>query len=341
MRFDGKNTKQRATSMRITELSGVTIGAHEGADVTIMKFKDISGDAEQLLKSVYSEALREETTEEAVYRHLEPMWQMNSALREAAEKIILDSQITDKQSALRESVMEYLNDVLSLFSTTQEAVTMANENKELEAVQADLTKAKAEVERLTAVAKMCDASKAYYDGLSTDEAKADFLKLDADGQSALVKMSVDADESFTTINGDTIAKSQAGAMYSTLKAQDAELRKLRDEQNFAKAREEVASIIPNVPGDAIAKVKAWQGLSKLDADQREFIVSTFKSANSLWKERKAPAGEPGNGEELNAEQKLDGMAKARAEKDGTTFEQAYAKVIASQDGAALLAQMEG
>lgn len=43
-RFDGKNTKQRATTLKITEWSGVTRGAHEGARVTIAKAGKLSPD---------------------------------------------------------------------------------------------------------------------------------------------------------------------------------------------------------------------------------------------------------------------------------------------------------
>lgn len=43
-RFDGKNTKQRATTLKITEWSGVTRGAHDGARVTIAKAGKLSPD---------------------------------------------------------------------------------------------------------------------------------------------------------------------------------------------------------------------------------------------------------------------------------------------------------
>lgn len=343
MRFDGKNTKRRAKSMRITELSGVTLGAHEGADVTIMKFQDQN--AEQLLKSVYTDTLREEVTEDAVYEHLEPMWQMNRALRESAETILLDSTITDKQAALRESVMEYLNDVLSLFSITEEAVTMANENKELETVQSDLIKAQAEVERLTLVSKMSDASKAHYDSLTDDAAKADFLKLSADDQKAIVKMSQVEDETYTTATGAVITKSQAGGMFDTLKSQDVELRKLRDEQNFTKAREEVVAAIPNVPGEATAKVKAWQGLSALPTEQREYITSTLKAADELWKARKAPAGDPNGGDETDIAKSADAKLQKLVDDHMTTHKvnksAAIKAVMNTTEGAELYAQTRG
>lgn len=320
MRFDGKNNKRHATRMKIGELSGVTTGAHEGAKVTIMKFKN----TDDFLKSVYSEMLTEEVTEDAVREHLEPMWQFNRALREAAEEILTNPEITDKQAALRESVAGYINSVLQLFNQPMEADNMA-ENKELEQVQSDLAKAQAEVETLTLISKMNDASKAHYESLSTDEAKAEFLKLSGEDQEAMVKMSQTQEETYTTVGGQTIVKSKAGDMFDVIKSQDEELRKSRENQAFAKAREEVGENIPNVPGEATAKVKAWQALEKLSAEEREYITTTLKAADALWKDRKAPAGEQGAGDELSADAKLEKLAKDAAAKDGTTFEVAYKK----------------
>ena len=332
MRFDGKTNKQRAKTMRVTELSGVTVGAHEGAKVTLMKFKT----PEDFLKSVYTETLREEVVEDKVYDHLEPMWAMNRALREAAEQILLDDSITDKQAAMRESVMDYLNGVLALFTTTMEATQMADKNPELETLRADLMKAQASVEQLTAISKLNDASKAHYETLD-ESAQADFLALSQEDQSAIVKVS---DESYTTVDGSVIAKSAVGAAYDVIKAQDVAMRKLQDEQSFSKAREQVSSTIPNVPGEVIAKTKAWQAMEALPAEAREFFESTLKAADELWKARKAPAGDL-NGAELDAEGKLEKLAKEAAAADGVSFAKAYANILKSADGQALLAEMEG
>lgn len=342
MRYDGKKTKRRATKMTIKELSGVTRGAHEGADVTIMKFQNTDDDAAmQLVKSAYSEALREQVAEQTVREHMEPLWQYNWALREAAEKILTDSEITDKQTAMRESVMEYLNSVLALFSTTQEAEPMANDNTELETLKSELATAKADLATATALSKMSDASKAHYNSLTTDEDRDSFVKMSAADQEDLVKLSQEPEETYKMADGTTLSKADAGKMYDTIKAQDQAMRQMRDEQAFSKARETVTADIPNVPGEMVTKAKAYQSLNALPEAERKWVSDTLKAADALWKERKDPAGTPeGGSDDGSPEAKLDNMAKAHATESKTSYEQAYAAVIKTADGQALLNQME-
>lgn len=340
MRFDGKKTKRRATKMRINELSGVTRGAHEGADVTIMKFQ-AEDTATELVKSAYSEALREQVAEQTVREHMEPLWQYNWALREAAEQILTDSTITDKQTAMRESVMEYLNSVLALFSTTQEAEPMANDNTELETLKADLAAATARAEKAELLSKMSDASKAHYNSLTTDEDRESFVKMSADDQEALVKLSQVEEETYKMVDGSTLSKSDAGKMFDTIKAQDQAMRKMRDEQQLSKAKETVTADIPNVPGELVTKARAYQSLESLPQAEREWVQTTLKAADALWKSRKEPAGTAeGGSDDGSPEAKLEGMAKAHATENKTTYEQAYAAVVKTAEGQDLLKQME-
>lgn len=317
MRFDGKTNPQIATSLKIGELSGVTIPAHTGADVTILKFTDV----DTLIKSMFAEELADEKLEEAVRRWLDPLWQYNYALREAAEKIMQDANITDKQAALRASVSDYLKEVVQLFNNPPEADMADN----------------SELELYKALAQMTDAQKAHYQSLPEAE-QADFLKLDGASRDLIVKSAAVADETHTMLDGTVIAKSAAGALFATLKSQDTELRKMRDEQQMQKAIATVATDFGNLPGEPLAKAKAVMGLNALDAATRTWITDTLKAADTLYKERRQPAADPAADGDVSAADKLEAMAKAHATTHKVSHAVAYAAVIGTEEGRALYKQ---
>lgn len=327
MRFDGKTNPQRAKKLVITELSGVTVPAHEGANVTMIK---LSADTEQLLKSAYSEALSEIKVEQAIRNQLEPMWDFQYALREAAEKIIQDPSVTDKQLAMREAVMGYIQSVMSLFNQQPEATPMA-----------EATELQAQVDLYKALSEMTDAQKAHYQQLQ-DSDKADFLKLDSAARDLLVDCAKTADEQHTMFDGTVIAKSATGALFATLKSQDLELRKMRDEQQLSKAAAQVAADIPDIPGEPMAKAKMLMGIQSLDAGVREMLNTTLKAANDLWKARKAPAGEQGGEQLEKAADQLEALVKTHAETNNVSMSVAYDAVLKTEQGRKLYTEsLEG
>lgn len=333
MRFDGKVNPQRATSLKIGELSGVTKPAHEGANVTMIK---LAADGELLLKSAYTEALSELKVERSIRDQLDPMWDFQHALREAAEKIIQDVNVTDKQFAMREAVMGYIQSVMSLFNQQQpEAATMADTTPDLQA-ERDLYKA---------LSEMTDAQKAHFKQLQ-DTDKADFLKLDSDARNLLVDCAKTADENHTMIDGTVIAKSATGTLFATLKSQDLELRKMRDEQQLQKAVSQVSAEIPHIPGEPMAKAKMLMGINSLDTAAREMLNTTLKAANDLWKERKAPAAEQGGGDTDTAKSagaKLMALTEKYAADHKVSKTVAMQKVANTTEGAELykLSQQAG
>lgn len=323
MRFDGKTNPQVATKLRIGELSGVTVPAHTGADVTIMKMA--APDIDTLVKSVFSEELADEQLERAISTWLNPIYDFNYALREAAEKIMQDPNITDKRGALRESVADYLQHVTQLF------------NQQPEADMADNT----ELELYKALAAMTDAQKAHYQSLPEAE-QADFLKLDGASRDLIVKSAAVADETHTMLDGTVIAKSAAGALYATVKSQDLQMRKMREEQEMQKAIGTVATDFGNIPGEPLAKAKAVMALGALDAASRTLITDTLKAADALFKARHQPVAEAGGDADVSAEAKLDNLAKAHAAAHNVSHAVATAAVLKTEQGRALYQQsLEG
>lgn len=322
MRFDGKTNPQIATSLKIGELSGVTVPAHEGAEVTILKF---GTDVDTLIKSMFAAELADEKLEEAVRRWLDPLWQYNYALREAAEKIMQDASITDKQAALRASVSDYLQHVVTLFNTQPEADMADNQ----------------ELELFKALAQMTDAQKAHYQSLPEAE-QADFLKLDGASQDLIIKSAAVVDEKHTMMDGSVIAKSAAGALFATIKSQDMQLRKMQEEQLMQKALTAVSVDFGNLPGEPLAKAKAVMGLNALDPVTRTWITDTLKAADTLYKERRQPAADPTADGGATAYEKLETMAKAHAATHKVSQAVAYDAVLKTEQGRALYQQsLEG
>lgn len=323
MRFDGKTNPQVATSLKISELSGVTVPAHEGAEVTILKF---GTDIDTLVKSVFSEELADEQLERAISTWLNPIYDFNYALREAAEKIMQNPDITDKRAALRESVADYLQHVVQLFNTQPEAEPMADNNTELELYKA--------------LAQMTDAQKAHYQSLPEAE-QSDFLKLDAASRDLVVKSAAVADENYTMLDGTVVAKSAAGPMFAVLKSQDAQLRKMQEEQQMQKAIATVTTDFGNLPGEPLAKAKAVMGLNGLDAATRTWVTDTLKAADNLYKERRQPAADTGVADDESADAKLEKMAKEYAATHKVSQASAYATVLQTEQGRELYKQSMG
>lgn len=115
MRLDGTTQPRKATQLKIGYLSAVDMPAHEGAQAIVLKarmLKEDKADMTPMIKSAFTDALREKQYEKAVEDALCRTWelQLNSALREAAEDIAKDPAIPDdmKPAALREAMNEYI-----------------------------------------------------------------------------------------------------------------------------------------------------------------------------------------------------------------------------------------
>lgn len=113
MREDGTTHLRRAKKMTIGFLSGVNKPAHEGAEKKMLKMRKSQAESPEMkmLKSVFTEALVESKVSEELYKATDDLWPLNSALREAAGKIMADNTVTDKQAALKEIAVEFINAV--------------------------------------------------------------------------------------------------------------------------------------------------------------------------------------------------------------------------------------
>ncbi len=311
MRFDGKITRQRAKAFKLTELSGVTVPAHEGADVTIIKTAD-------LVKTAFEQALLERKLENA-------QWPLTEALREAMEKIVEDPTIGDKLLAMREAALQYVDALIAAVNKGE-----SPEQPEEATTMADVEKLK----RLEAIVALKAEHRAHFDTLKGEEADA-FLA--AEDKDSVIAVSKAMDETHTLVTGVVITKAKAGDLFDVLKAQDVETRKLREEADVRKYTDMAKELIPNVSceGGDVAKAKVLKGVHALPEAERGALLSMLKQANDLGTKRDEPLVTGGRGP-TEPEQQLDAMVKAHQQKVGGTYETAYAEVTKSGEGRELL-----
>ena len=194
-----------------------------------------------------------------------------------------------------------------------------------------------ELEKYKALAEMSDTHKAYHDTLAETDQEA-FRKMDATARDALVVMAKQADESFTTLAGQEVKKSAAGAMYDVLKTQDEQIRKAQTEAALAKAERVVNTDYANIPGEIVQKTAMVMALDKLPEADRTFLVEKLKQADALWKARKDPAAPVGGKGSTALE---DMISEYMKNNPGKTRAQAMQAVASTKKGLEAIETMRG
>lgn len=358
-RFDGKQTKQIATTLKLTELSGVTVPAHTGANVTLFK----AASAEQLLGMAIDDEKRDE---------------IEAMLRDPMNGKTLDERIKTVRSKLSKRFAYVDGDVEKLPLDTPERVKAAAQAlspagfrgkkvqipaDKLEAVKAKVraayrkaypdlevpkhlekndmseTNKVAELEKkletATALAAMNDVEKAHYHTLDSDEKRDQFLKFSPEEREATVDMMKAADETYETLKGVTLRKSAVGSdVFEMLKSQDQELVKMRNEQQmqtFVKTAQ--SDERKHLPGEDMAKAAALRAIDGLSEDVKKTIGEMLNAGNAaLGQEFTAKASAHNT---LKAgEDKLESLAKAYQAEHKVSYSKAYEEVMNSPEGMA-------
>lgn len=206
---------------------------------------------------------------------------------------------------------------------------------QIEKAFAELEKAKTDLE---AVTKAKEESDGKVTALTADLAKA---KTDAEAELAKAK----GDETFTKHDGSVISKNKVGAdTFSMLKDMNDEIVKSRTAAETSELAKRAETEFKNIPGSIDSKVSILRLAKRAPEADRTALEELLKSHDAmvaagmktLGKSKPGAADENGD----DPEDKLDSMAKARAEKDGIGFDAAMAKVLETSEGAALYAQID-
>lgn len=345
MRLDGTTQPRKATQLKIGYLSAVDMPAHEGAQAIVLKarmLKEAPADMTPMIKSAFTDALREKQYEKAVEDALCQTWelQLNSALREAAEDIAKDPNIADKPAALREAMNEYITVLhAAMLGTTVNKAKPEEQpdgaNKQQEADMAD----EKELAKLRALAAMTDVQKAHHAKLD-EQGQAEFEAFSAEERDAVVKALAVEDESFTDADGNTVTKSAAGSAYPTLKSLNDQLKKARDEMDMTRLVKQAENDLKHLPGEAVAKAKVLKSIERMPQAERDALTAMLKSGDAACAPGFVPAASAGEPAAGAAEATLDGMVTKYMTEHKVTKSAALKAVYASEEGKALLEEIQ-
>ena len=263
MRIDGKTHARKAVSLKVGFVSAVQDPAHEGAKSLVLKTREKKPmqTAEQVLKSAFTAALAARKLETDLDSMFETTWTLRRALRESAEAIAKDDSITDKQSALMDSVNEYLDAQKQLAEQIikpSEPVIMTPEQAE------------------------------YYNTLD-DVNKSAFIDMQDDARDALVSVAKSKDESLV-VDGETILKSKVGeSVFKQLKNMQAEINKSKEAEKVAKAKSIADENLKHLPGEVSEKTAVVLALQSLPTEQYEAAMKMLKVGDSSLESRFEPA----------------------------------------------------
>ena len=197
--------------------------------------------------------------------------------------------------------------------------------------------------RAHAVVALNAGERAHFDALP-EESRTAFLAKSTDGRrveiEALAKAAQDADPVvYTTDDGVELRKSAGEAFIALAKSNDAlrnEAEALRVEREQEQLEKRAATELPHLPGDIktrAAMLKAIDGIE--DDSQREAARNALKAQNEALAKAFETQGHGGDPAPGSPDDQLDKLAKAHAEKNGVSYQTAYADVLTSEEGRAL------
>lgn len=214
-----------------------------------------------------------------------------------------------------------------------------------------VTALQAKLDRSESIAKMNDAEKTHFNGLTADKQDA-FLAKSAGDRSAEVdafaKAALDNDPvEYTTTDGIELRKSAGLALISMAKSNDvliAKNAKLETAMVDASYTKRAETELENLPGDVntrVAMLKAVDGIE--DETQRALALTALKAHNEAMSGAFVSAGHGGGpvASEGSPEAELDALAKKHAADNGCDFSKAYTAVLDTPKGAELYAKSVG
>lgn len=201
---------------------------------------------------------------------------------------------------------------------------------------AEITKLKADKDALEALAKMSDAEKEFHKALPADK-QASFLKADT----AVRKAQMDeakkaADDKKSADDKATDVQKALAPLEKQIADQNAEIKKLRDEKELSEFEKSFDKELPNFGGTADEKTELLKSLKAMPEEARKTLMGQLKKADDIKGQYFIEKGTSNRGAD-DPVNKLDSLAKAEQAKSGGTYEAAYNKVLATDEGSKLYA----
>lgn len=219
--------------------------------------------------------------------------------------------------------------------------SVADLTKSVTDLTSKLEKAEADKNEAQAIAKMSDAEREYLKGIKGDDRK-EFLEMTAAKRRKLVKAAEDDDE-VLKVAGQEIRKSAVGeSAFEVMKAQQAQLneqaeaiKKAAEKSEMDALTKRAADEFGHLPGEAVVKAKVLKAVAGMDDETRKALDEMLKAGEEAIKGAFKTIGVRKGEVVGSAEEKLEKMAKDKAEKDGITYAKAYQAVLDTPEGSNL------
>jgi hypothetical protein len=357
-------TKRIMRAFKIDEISGVDRPAQEHAKVTIMKRNGAPMiDAEKIAKDLYGVmsssgnppgprsfadlfAATEECRRQSEVS--QELWPYFDALTDSLRSIVADATMDEpgKINAMRQSIDQFTAAVVSAVPDAEAEIEKLFTNPAASGVfsagpsgstvnkgDPDMTDLEKKVGDLTSqVADLTKRAEKAEADLATEKAKVADLAKAAD---------IAKNDEVLKVGETEVRKSAVGeASFAFMKAQQAEIQKARDEADMERLQKRAETEIGHLPGEAIAKAKVLKAINGMGEEDRKVLDTMLKAGEAaitkgFEKFGVSPRTSVGSDDPTA---KLDGLAKARATKDGTSFAKAYDEVLKTDEGRALYAE---
>lgn len=211
--------------------------------------------------------------------------------------------------------------------------------KRAEKAEEELAKEKQLRVEAEAVSKLSDVQRVAFDKFSEDQRKA-FFAADEAGRADLLEATCSDDmmdeekELAKTATGRRLLelRKQNEDLLAKNAATSADIAKLREERDIAEFTKRAETDLPNIPGDPIAKGRTLYQLSKsVDKATHDAVMQMLKAGNAALAETTSPVSKSVDsaipGTAVEAEKKLDTLAKARCAAKGVSYAVAYGEVL--------------
>lgn len=378
-RFDGKTQRRRFKKLRLDEISLVDLPAHTQAQVAILKRRSpdelakrmalttpVAGHAHSIIMvSGHGEGLAELRAGQTSYSegHVHD-WIMDDAgniiLAEAMGHthgigaLVTKEQVQGLVAALESETAKAetgnpAEDDPGNTTTSKDHPTMTQKNEDAvkvpEAVQKQLDELTQKNERLAAIVSLSPEQRAHFDTLK-GEAQDEFLA--TEDKDAVIKNAESEDPVvYKTLSGRELRKSAGEDMIEMAKELDAEKRQNLANQAIAKRADLVKRAgeeLEHLTGSNDAKADLLGAVESLPTEKRGPVLEILKSKDAGMQKAFSEVGtsDDGNGQGIDAHQKIEGIAKRLREADANlTPAQAYVKALETPEGRELHAQLIG
>ncbi len=220
----------------------------------------------------FEEVLDEDEARRAVFESLDKLYEMYSALQRSIETIMTDDEITDKRSAVGESMDQFASAMRDALPNVEK---LGDDDMTDEALQKQVEELQKKLDDEIAARKL------------------------AEDELAKLRSSEEEDE-------DDVTKGLSPEVRKRLEDQDAEIAELKKERETEFVRKhlsDTASAVSNVDSDEFRKVYL-----KLDADGRATLDKVLKGAQEAFSQIQSEVGKPGESDGGSAYERV--MAEA-------------------------------